>query len=96
MRAGIECTPHPGATRHPPQAEWWAAVDGAIPRWQALQAFARARGIEVIYTVIQSLTRDGRDRSLDYKVGWRALYGSLPLAPKAGSCTVASQAKEFV
>jgi hypothetical protein len=25
-------------------------------------------GIEVMYTVIQSLTRDGRDRSLDYKI----------------------------
>jgi hypothetical protein len=29
---------------------------------------ARGVGIEVMYTVIQSLTRDGRDRSLDYKI----------------------------
>jgi ureidoacrylate peracid hydrolase len=33
-----------------------------------LQAAARAAGIEVIYTVIESLTRDGRDRSLDHKI----------------------------
>ena len=26
------------------------------------------RGVEVIYTVIENLTRDGRDRSLDYKL----------------------------
>jgi nicotinamidase-related amidase len=29
--------------------------------------FCRLRGIEVIHTVIASLTADGRDRSLDYK-----------------------------
>lgn len=28
----------------------------------------RAAGVEVLYTVIQSLTADGRDRSLDYKL----------------------------
>lgn len=39
-----------------------------IPAQQRLQAAARAAGIEVIYTVIQSLTQDGRDRSLDHKI----------------------------
>ncbi len=29
---------------------------------------ARSAKVEVMYTVIQSLTRDGRDRSLDYKI----------------------------
>lgn len=39
-----------------------------IPNQQRLQAAARAAGIEVIYTVIESLTQDGRDRSLDHKI----------------------------
>lgn len=40
----------------------------AIPNMQRLAAAARAAGIEVIYTVIASLTEDGRDLSLDYKI----------------------------
>ena len=39
-----------------------------LPNQQRLQATARAAGIEVIYTVIESLTRNGRDRSLDHKI----------------------------
>lgn len=39
-----------------------------IPSQVRLQQAARAAGIEVIYTVIESLTRDGRDRSLDHKI----------------------------
>ncbi len=39
-----------------------------LPNQQRLQAAARARGIEVIFTVIESLTLDGRDRSLDHKI----------------------------
>jgi len=39
-----------------------------IPNQQKLQAAARAAGIEVIYTTIESLTKDGRDRSLDHKI----------------------------
>jgi ureidoacrylate peracid hydrolase len=39
-----------------------------IPNWIRLQAACRAACIEVVYTVIASLTRDGRDRSLDYKI----------------------------
>ena len=39
-----------------------------LPNQQRLQAAARAQGIEVIYTVIESLTLDGRDRSLDHKI----------------------------
>ena len=42
--------------------------DTAIPNMRRLQAACRAGGIEVLYTVIESLTRDGRDRSLDYKI----------------------------
>jgi ureidoacrylate peracid hydrolase len=40
----------------------------AVPNMQRLQKACRAAGIEVLYTVIESATRDGRDRSLDYKV----------------------------
>lgn len=40
----------------------------AIPAMQRLQAAARGAGMEVLYTVIESLTPDGRDRSLDYKI----------------------------
>ncbi|MDT7953010.1 MAG: isochorismatase family cysteine hydrolase [Acetobacteraceae bacterium] len=42
--------------------------DTAIPNMQRVQAACRAGGIEVLYTVIENLTRDGRDRSLDYKI----------------------------
>jgi nicotinamidase-related amidase len=39
-----------------------------IPNQKRLQAAARAKGIEVIFVVIESLTQDGRDRSLDHKI----------------------------
>lgn len=39
-----------------------------VPNMQRLQAACRKAGIEVMYTVIESLTKDGRDRSLDYKI----------------------------
>jgi len=48
-----------------------------IPNMQALQAAARIAGIEVMYTTIESLTLDGRDRSLDYKItGFNVAKGS--------------------
>jgi ureidoacrylate peracid hydrolase len=50
---------------------------GTIPNMQRLQAACRGAGIEVMYTVIESLTRDGRDRSLDYKItGFNVPRGS--------------------
>ncbi|MGH6899201.1 MAG: isochorismatase family cysteine hydrolase [Geminicoccaceae bacterium] len=49
----------------------------ALPNMQRLLAACRAAGIEVMYTVIESLTRDGRDRSLDYKItGFHVPKGS--------------------
>jgi ureidoacrylate peracid hydrolase len=39
-----------------------------IPNQQRLQAACRKAKIEVMYTTIESLTKDGRDRSLDYKI----------------------------
>jgi ureidoacrylate peracid hydrolase len=40
----------------------------AIPNIRRLQLACRRARIEVIFTVIENLTRDGRDRSLDYKI----------------------------
>jgi biuret amidohydrolase len=39
-----------------------------IPNNERLLAAARANGVEVVHTIIQSLTEDGRDRSLDHKL----------------------------
>jgi ureidoacrylate peracid hydrolase len=48
-----------------------------IPNMQRLQKAARRAGIEVMYTTIESLTLDGRDRSLDYKItGFNVPKGS--------------------
>ncbi|OPZ00259.1 isochorismatase [Bradyrhizobium sacchari] len=40
----------------------------AVPNMQRLQAAFRRTGIEVLYTTIENLTRDGRDRGLNYKI----------------------------
>jgi ureidoacrylate peracid hydrolase len=48
-----------------------------IPNMQRIQYAARNAGVEVMYTTIESLTRDGRDRSLDYKItGFNVPKGS--------------------
>ncbi|WP_095090616.1 isochorismatase family cysteine hydrolase [Mesorhizobium sophorae] len=48
-----------------------------IPNMQLLQAAFRKARIEVMYTTIESLTLDGRDRSLDYKItGFHVPKGS--------------------
>lgn len=48
-----------------------------IPNMQALQKACRASRVEVVYTTIESLTLDGRDRSLDYKItGFNVAKGS--------------------
>jgi len=49
----------------------------ALPNMVSLQQACRGAGIEVLYTVIESLTADGRDRSLDYKItGFNVPKGS--------------------
>ena len=40
----------------------------AVPNMRRLQRACREAGVEVIYTVIESLTLDGRDMGLDYKI----------------------------
>lgn len=43
------------------------ARDVAVPNIARLVAAGRMAGAEIVYTVIASLTQDGRDRSLDYR-----------------------------
>ncbi|MCX5519118.1 cysteine hydrolase [Kaistia defluvii] len=59
----------------PDHADWGAdhyfyrqTRETVIPNQQRLLATARAAGVEVLHTIIQSLTEDGRDRSLDHKL----------------------------
>ena len=48
-----------------------------LPNMQRLRDGARKAGVEVMYTTIESLTKDGRDRSLDYKItGFNVPKGS--------------------
>jgi ureidoacrylate peracid hydrolase len=49
----------------------------ALPNMVRLLQACRRGGIEVTYTVIESMTADGRDRSLDYKItGFNVPKGS--------------------
>ncbi|MCI3131177.1 cysteine hydrolase family protein [Phenylobacterium aquaticum] len=50
-----------------------------IPRQARLLAAARAAGVEVVHTIIQSLTPDGRDRSLDHKLSYIHVSPDDPL-----------------
>jgi ureidoacrylate peracid hydrolase len=47
-----------------------------LPNLQRLQSACRRAGIEVLYSVIENMTRDGRDRSLDYISGIDVPCGS--------------------
>jgi len=39
-----------------------------LPNLQLLQSACRRAHIDVVYAAVENLTRDGRDRSLDYKI----------------------------
>ncbi|HYZ22294.1 MAG TPA: isochorismatase family cysteine hydrolase [Rhodopila sp.] len=57
----------PGEPQERP--EFHAAVrTRVLPNLVRLVAGCRARQLEIVYTVIENLTADGRDRSLDYKL----------------------------
>jgi len=63
----------PGGDRaHPergPEHEFYRNLaTTVIPNQRRILAAARAAGVEVVHTVIEALTRDGRDRSLDHKL----------------------------
>jgi ureidoacrylate peracid hydrolase len=51
--------------------------DSALPNMVKLRQTCRKGGLEVAYTLIESMTADGRDRSLDYKItGFNVPKGS--------------------
>ncbi|KAK9804842.1 hypothetical protein WJX72_008277 [[Myrmecia] bisecta] len=58
-------------------AYFWDRLAEATPLWVALQKLCRSAGIELLYTTIESLTKDCRDMSLDYKIsGFKVPKGS--------------------
>ena len=56
------------ANRQPRPEFYDAARSQVIPNIARLIDASRTHGIEVIYTVMENFTQDGRDRSLDYKL----------------------------
>ncbi|RMD63695.1 MAG: cysteine hydrolase [Alphaproteobacteria bacterium] len=56
------------ANRHPRPEFYAAARARVIPNLRRLLDAARGAGLEVVFTVMENYTRDGRDRSLDYKL----------------------------
>lgn len=81
---------------HPEKKYLWDRIEhSVIPNGQRLIDACRRSGVEVIYTVVECLTLDGRDRGLDYKVsGIFAAKGSWqaqviePLAPRENEIVV--------
>ena len=71
-RARIDGTPESAKRKYFDRLD-----EEVIPGLRSLIDLARSHSIEVIYTVIESLTLDGRDRSRDYKIsGLHAAKGS--------------------
>jgi ureidoacrylate peracid hydrolase len=79
------CIPHGGEYAHLDAAEkeqrygyfFRTLEHSALPNMVRLQQACRRAHIEVTYTVIESMTVDGRDRSLDYKItGFNVPKGS--------------------
>ena len=67
---------------HPPRPMFYTRVkEQCLPAISDLQAYSRKVGIEVMFTVMENLTADGRDRSLDYKLsGFNIQKGSYGAA----------------
>lgn len=79
-------------TAHP---EFYRKIrEDALPAMRRLLDGARARNAEVVYTVIESLTQDGRDRSLDHKLSNMHIPKGSDLAKVIDE--VAPQADEIV
>lgn len=63
----------PGRSPHHPDWDenhyfYRTVRERAVPNQQRLLEAARGAGVEILHTIIQSLTPDGRDRSLDHKL----------------------------
>jgi ureidoacrylate peracid hydrolase len=72
-----EYNPAKRAARPDESYVWERIANLVIPNGRRLIAACRRYRVEVIYTVIECLTLDGRDRSLDYKIsGLFAAKGS--------------------
>ncbi len=72
----------PGTKQHGHAAFYERVAEVVIPAQAKVLAAARAAGVEVIFTVIESLTADGRDRSLDHKISrLHAAKGSFEAKP---------------
>ncbi|MBP0438657.1 cysteine hydrolase family protein [Tianweitania sediminis] len=56
------------ANRQPRPSFYRDARETVIPNLARLAEACRANGVEVVYTVMENFTEDGRDRSLDYKL----------------------------
>ncbi|MCL6706308.1 cysteine hydrolase [Pseudomonas sp. R2.Fl] len=73
----------PGADPHHPERGpdhyfYRQTAGETIPNAEAVLKAARRNGVEVIHTIIQSLTEDGRERSLDHKLTPIHVPPSLP------------------
>jgi ureidoacrylate peracid hydrolase len=78
IRQGSEFKPLSPAEFDSKVGWYFRELEGrVVPNMQRLQAACRKAGVEVMYAVIESLTKDGRDRSLDYKItGFNVPRGS--------------------
>ena len=78
----IFCTPgadpgHPGVDAdHPYHIR---LRDTVIPNQRRILAAARTAGVQVLHTIIQALTEDGRDISLDHRLSGLMVPKSHPL-----------------
>ena len=54
------------------------AREVVVPNQMRILAAARRAGVDVLHTIIRSLTKDGRDRSLDHKLTPIHVAPSLP------------------
>jgi len=54
--------------RHAPRPAFQDAAAAAVANLRRLLAAARAAKLEVVFTVVENFTADGRDRGLDYKL----------------------------
>lgn len=79
QRVWLEPGADPSHPERGPDHYFYRQTGGqTIPNQARLLKAARANGVEVIHTIIQSLTEDGRDRSLDHKMTPIHIAPSLP------------------
>jgi nicotinamidase-related amidase len=81
QRVWLEPGLDPAHPERGPEHHFYRTVrETVIPNQMRLLAVARRSGIEVLHTIIQSLTEDGRDRSLDHKMTPIHVPPTLPQA----------------